>query len=377
MVKYLDLAAVNRRYMDAFQQMVREIMERGWFLKGEMTRQFEAEFAHFCNVRHAVAVANGLDALTLALCAYKRMGGWADGDEVIVPAFTFVATAQAVVRARLRPVLVDVGNDALMNINLVSEHITSRTRAIIPVHLYGQIMDLHSLREISLAHNLCILEDAAQAHGAYHPDYDGNEPGVDSSRSAAAFSFYPGKNLGALGDGGAVVTSEVEFAEMVRTMANYGSRQRYHHEEEGFNSRMDEIQAAFLRVKLKDLQKDNMRRSHIAGRYLEDIHNPHLTQPLGMKDDRDACCAYHIYPVLTPHRDRLHAYMEKHGIETLIHYPIPLHRQPALHPFLYESKLCFPMAERWAKEELSLPVSPMLTDEEVQYIIDTLNAFQP
>lgn len=361
MVKFLDLQKLNASFQPELSAAVCRVVDSGWYLNGTEVAQFEAEFAAFCQQKYCIGVANGLDALTLVLTAKKAMAGWDDADEVIVPAMTFVATAQAVVRAGLRPVFVDVDGNALLSANMLEEVLSARTRAVLPVHLYGQRADMEDIWRFAAQHQLFVLEDAAQAHGIAGP----------GQSDALAFSFYPGKNLGALGDGGAVVTGDAGLAERVRMMANYGARQKYLHEYPGSNSRLDEVQAAILSVKLRRLQSDNAKRIRIARRYEEAISSMGHPDLLATLPSR--LSAYHIFPVLTPCRERLQSHLAAEGIETLIHYPLPLHRQPCLKPFA-EGK-AFPMAERMAASELSLPISPVMTDAEVEATIRALEHF--
>lgn len=360
MIKFLDLQKITDSFQPELNAAVHRVIESGWYLHGRETQAFEDEFATFCNKQHCIGVGNGLDALSLTLSAWKSLYDWNDGDEVIVPAMTFVATAQAVVRAGLHPVLVDVTPNALIDPNLAEEAVTSRTRAVIPVHLYGQTADMAGILAMAERHHLMVLEDAAQAHG-----------GRDVARfgHAAAFSFYPGKNLGALGDGGAVVTDNPVLATRVRTLANYGARVKYHHEYPGCNSRLDELQAAVLRVKLHRLTEDNERRRYIAARYQHELHHPLLR----MLDTKTDLSVWHIFPVFVSEnrpgglgRDNLQERLTNSGIQTLIHYPIPLQHQPCL-------RLSgeYPMAAVISDAELSLPISPVMTDDEVSAVIDS------
>lgn len=359
MIKFLDLQKITDSFQPELNESIRRVVESGWYLQGRETQSFEEEFATFCNKQYCIGVGNGLDALTLILSAWKSLYGWNDSDEVIVPAMTFVATAQAVVRAGLQPVLVDVTSNALIDPVLAETAVTSRTRAIIPVHLYGQTADMAGILAMAERHHLMVLEDAAQAHG-----------GRDVARfgHAAAFSFYPGKNLGALGDGGAVVTDDPVLATRVRILANYGARVKYYHEYSGCNSRLDELQAAVLRVKLHRLTEDNERRRCIAARYQEEIHHP-LLRMLDIDTDSSV---WHIFPIFVSEnrssalgRDHLQEKLTNSGIHTLIHYPIPLQHQSCL--ALGGS---YPMAATIADAELSLPISPVMTDEEVTAVID-------
>ncbi len=366
-VPFLDLCAVNARWADELTLAAERVVRSGWYLNGEELAAFEADFADYVGASCCVGVANGLDALTLILMAYKVREGWADGDEVIVPAHTFVATAEAVLRAGLKPVFVDVGEDFLLDVTKVENVVTVRSRAVVPVHLYGLVADMVALGDLAQRYGLRVIEDAAQAHGAYDRLC---EKRAGSRGDAAAFSFYPGKNLGALGNGGAVTTSDAALAATVRALANYGAARKYHHEYHGLNSRLDEMQAALLRVKLRHLDADNERRREVAARYSEEISNPHVILPYCGDTSHSV---FHIYPIRCRQRDALSRHLAEAGIRTLIHYPVPVHRQPAFAACCDES---FPVAESVAATELSLPVSPVLTEEQVTYTINMINLFR-
>lgn len=377
-VKFLDVAAINAQFLTDFQYALSEIVHSGRVLHGKHTTAFEDDFAKYCGAAYCVGVANGFDALWLTLLAKKLQDGWRDGDEVIVPAHTFVATAQAVIRAGLHPILVDVSlQDYLIDTRLLEKSITSRTRAILPVHLYGRMADMKSIIEIAHRYGLFVLEDAAQAHGATYNTYRaGSNYGENSCRSAAAYSFYPGKNLGALGDGGAVVSNDKSLISCVRQLANYGASVKYTHELLGTNSRLDELQAAFLRHKLNKLDDDNTYRQAIAGCYINEIQNPYVTIPYAsLQPAKQLESVFHIFPIFTNYRVELQQHLEKKGIQTLIHYPIPLHRQPCLRPswnVIHE----YPNAELISNTELSLPISPVLAAEHVERVVDAINSFE-
>lgn len=363
-IPFLPLNAIIARQHDALLAAADDVLCSGHYLHGEQTAAFEQEFAAYVGATHCVGVGNGLDALTLALMAMKQLEGWDDADEVILPAMTFIATAQAVSRAGLRPVFCDVSEDALIDVAAAERLITPRTRALLPVHLYGRVADMDALQALANRYNLKILEDAAQAHGATTPD--GRRAG--SLGTAAAFSFYPGKNLGALGDGGAVTTSDERLAERVRTLANYGASRKYHHDFLGLNSRLDELQAAFLRRRLTLLEADNAHRRHVAQLYNALITSPAVVKPYG----GDLGSVFHIYPLRCNARDALQAHLAAHGIETLIHYPLAVHQQRAYADHNAEH---FPMSERIAATELSLPISPVLTDDEARCVAEGVNSF--
>lgn len=373
-VKFLDVAAINERFLEAFHNDITEVVQSGRALLGQQTQKFEEEFAEYCHTTHCVGVANGLDALWLTLMAKKILEGWTENDEVIVPEHTFIATVQAVVRAGLKPILAPVSNDDyLLDISQLTPILSSKTRAILPVHLYGKMADMNSIATFAAQHNLFILEDAAQAHGA---QYAGHPAGDRFWQGAAAYSFYPGKNLGALGDGGAMVTNDESLANCVRQLANYGSSTKYHHEYMGTNSRLDELQAAFLRHKLRSLQEDNKKRRKIARRYLTEIRNPLISLPYPTLDlSQKLESVFHIFPIFSQHRTRLQEHLQEGYIETLIHYPIPIHKQQCIRHF-WRDENDFLTAEQLANEELSLPISPVLSDEHVTRVIRALNTFE-
>ena len=373
-VKFLDVAAINERFLEAFHNDITEVVQSGRALLGQQTQKFEEEFAEYCHTTHCVGVANGLDALWLTLMAKKILEGWTENDEVIVPEHTFIATVQAVVKAGLKPILAPVSNDDyLLDVSQLTPILSSKTRAILPVHLYGKMADMNSIATFAAQHNLFILEDAAQAHGA---QYAGHPAGDRFWQGAAAYSFYPGKNLGALGDGGAMVTNDESLANCVRQLANYGSSTKYHHEYMGTNSRLDELQAAFLRHKLRSLQEDNKKRRKIARRYLTEIRNPLISLPYPTLDlSQKLESVFHIFPIFSQHRTRLQEHLQEGYIETLIHYPIPIHKQQCIRHF-WRDENDFLTAERIANEELSLPISPVLLDEHVTRVIRALNTFE-
>lgn len=368
MIPYLPLQALNAAYEPALSDAVQRVVQSGWYLNGCELKAFEEEFAAYLGVAHCVGVGNGLDALTLILLALREMEGWDEGDEVIVPAMTFVASAEAVVRAGLRPVLCDVDEAALLDPAQIEPLLTPRTRALLPVHLYGKACDMEPLKALAHRYQLRIVEDAAQAHGARYDD--GRRVGAGSD--AAAFSFYPGKNLGALGDGGAVATNDARLAALVREYANYGAARKYEHRVHGCNSRLDEIQAAALRTKLPLLDAANARRQALAQLYDAGIQNPAVHIPYIYKECSPS--VYHIYPILSPHRDALQSYLHSEGVECLIHYPHAIHQQQAFAALAHQH---FPQAERFAAQVLSLPLHPLLTNEEAHAIVRLVNAFRP
>jgi pleiotropic regulatory protein degT len=369
-VSFLDLRKINARFSDVFHEDLAKVMESGWYLRGEATAQFEQSFAKYCGVEHCVGVANGLDALTLTLLAQKDLAGWSDSTEVIVPAHTFVATAQAVVRAGLQPVLVDVLEDGLIAPKAVEGAINPRTRAVIPVHLYGKLAAMEEITALAKKHALFVLEDAAQAHGAQR---GGRKVGAWGD--AAAFSFYPGKNLGALGDGGAVTTICPELAERIRCLGNYGAPEKYKHTWLGTNSRLDELQAAFLSRKLTRLDEDNERRRVIARYYTENLRKDRFALPYSDAQLIGEDHVFHIFPLRSPQRTELQGHLSQAGIETLIHYPVPVHWQECFFGWI-PANLHFEQAEAWAAEELSLPISPVMGENEAELVVQTLNQLE-
>ena len=367
MIKYCDLRKINRAYEPQLTQALTKTAQSGWYIRGNECARFEEAFAEYCECKHCVGTGNGLDALSIILDAYRELGIVQTGDEVIVPANTFIASILAIIQAGLKPILCEPFlTTCNINPEKIESLITEHTRAIMAVHLYGLTAEMDKINAIAKKHSLKLIEDAAQAHGAL---YNGKRAG--SLGDAAAFSFYPGKNLGALGDGGAIITNDSQLAETARTIANYGSQQRYVNIYRGINSRLDELQAAALNNKLPHLDAENNKRRHIASRYISEITNPNIALPPA---DKNGNHVYHIFAVMTPMREQLKEHLAKQGIETLIHYPIPPHKQQALSEY---SKLQLPITEQIHREELSLPCNPALSEEEVNCIIDTVNNFCP
>lgn len=365
-IPYIDMQKVTARFEPQLGGAVKRTLASGFYINGPEQQRFERAFASYCGVRHCVGVGNGLDALTLILKAMKQLYGWDDTCEVIVPAFTFVATAEAVAAAGLTLALADIRPDApLIDPRSAEQAITPRTRAIIPVHLYGQTCDMEPLRELARDHGLRIIEDAAQAHGAQH---GGRRAGALGD--AAGFSFYPGKNLGALGDGGAVTTNDEELAKRIRALANYGSQRKYEHLWPGTNSRLDELQASILSVKLPWLDTDNALRREVADYYARHITRSPEVWTLDYAPGES--CVHHIFPVFCRHRDDLQNYLSRHGVQTLVHYPIPVHKQKAFTPY---NALHYPQAESFAQCELSLPISPVQPLEHTRKIVELINQY--
>lgn len=365
MINYLSLQKVTALHESEITTAVNQVLHSGWYLQGEHIALFEKNYAQYTGTKYCVTCGNGLDALCLILRAYIELGLLKEGDEVIVPANTYIATILSITENHLIPILVEPDINTLeIDELLIEQAITPRTRAIMLVHLYGRCAYTAFIGNICKRHNLLLLEDNAQAHGCYFGD---NRTG--SLGHAAAHSFYPGKNLGALGDAGAVTTDDKQLAQTIRSLANYGSTRKYEFSFKGKNSRMDEIQAAVLNVKLPYLDKENQRRKQIAKAYLECINNPQTT--LIKDNDRDN--VYHIFPILSPSRNRLQQYLKDNGIETMIHYPIPPHKQEAYKEW---NEQHYPITEFIHQQELSLPCNPTMTDEEVYQIIDSINMYQ-
>ena len=365
-VPFLDLKRVTQSFEPQLSEAIQRVVSRGWFLLGEETQRFEQMFAQYVGARHCIAVANGLEALTLILMAYRRMLGWTPESEVIVPSNTYIATILAITNAGLRPVLCEPDlATCLIDPDNIEPLVTEHTVAILPVHLYGRCCDMQRINEVACRHGLKVVDDVAQAQGVM-------QHGVRAGHlcDASGFSFYPGKNLGALGDAGAVCTDDDELAATVRAMANYGSTEKYVNDLKGMNSRMDEVQAAVLQVKLPQLDSRNGRRREIAQRYNAEIQNPLVTLP-PMPEEPEAH-VWHVYALRCPERDALQEHLARNGVETLIHYPIPPHRQKA---YAEWSDLKFPLSERIHREELSLPINSVMTDEEVAHIIRAVNQF--
>lgn len=363
-IPFSSVGVMHREIESEMLDKFREVYENNWFIQGREVEKFEEEFAAYCGAKYCVGCGNGLDALYLILRAY----GIGKGDEVIVPSNTYIATALAVSYTGARPVFVEPRMESYnINPEEIEAKITERTRAIMAVHLYGQPAEMDAIMELAGKYSLKVIEDAAQAHGA---SYKGKRTG--NLGDAAGFSFYPGKNLGALGDGGAVVTNDKELAELVRALGNYGSDYKYHHIYQGNNSRLDEVQAGLLRVKLKELDKWNARRVEIAGRYLNEIVNPGITLPV---TSFDCTHVYHIFAVRCRQRDGLEEYLNQKGIGTNKHYPIPMHLQEA-YAELQIPRGALPVAEEISGTQLSLPMYYGMTEEEVSYVIEALNTWK-
>jgi dTDP-4-amino-4,6-dideoxygalactose transaminase len=364
-LKYLDLKPLNDSFEPSLSQAIHRVLDAGWYLLGTEVEAFEMEYAAYCDVKYCVGVANGLDALTLVLQAWKEMNVLQEGDEVIVPANTYIATILAVTRCGLVPILVEPDPKTFnLDPTRVETLLTSKTKVILPVHLYGQCADMEEIEILSLKYKLKVLEDAAQGHGSM---LKGRRTG--NLGDAAGFSFYPAKNLGCLGDGGCVTTNDKDLADCIRTIANYGSVKKYVNRYKGINSRLDELQAAILRVKLQRLDVDNEKRRVIARHYLAGIQNTNLHLPEIKNFDAHN---FHVFPIMCSERDALKTYLESKGIQSLIHYPIPPHKQEAFRAWNDRS---YPITESIHALELSLPVSPMQTPEETEYVCRCINQY--
>lgn len=361
MIPFLDLHKINEQYRTEIDARIKAVIDKGWYLQGEQNDIFAKHFAEYCGTKYALGVANGLDAINLLIKAY----GFGEGDEIIVPANTFIATVLAVSQNNCTPVLVEPDiNTYCINPDLIEAAITPRTKAIIVVHLYGHAVPMQKIMELAKKYNLKVIEDAAQAHGAYD---DGKR--VGNLADAAAFSFYPGKNLGAMGDAGGITTNDEEIYTKVKALANYGSDYKYHHIYKGVNSRLDEIQAAILDVKLGHLDADNARRREIAGIYRKKITNSRVVLP---QTDVEESHVWHVFVVRVDDRESLLKHLEANGIQTNVHYPTPPHLQGAYSEL---SDLSFPITEKIHREVASLPISPVMTDEEVQTVVNVVNAW--
>ena len=366
MIPFLSLKDVTALHGNEIEAAVSQVVQSGWYLQGEQNERFERHYAEFIGSGHCIGCANGLDALIWIFRAYIELGEMKPGDEVIVPANTYIATILAISENGLKPVLVEPRRETLeIDDDAIERAITDRTKAIAIVHLYGRNAYTEKIGALCRKYGLKLIEDNAQAHGCRVPD--GRRTG--SVGDAAGHSFYPGKNLGALGDGGAVTTDDPALAETVRSLANYGSSRKYVFKYTGRNSRLDEIQAAVLDVKLRYLEEDNAHRQRIAAYYYENISNPLVTLPARLDDSQNV---YHLFPILCPRRDELQKYLHDNGVGTLIHYPIPPHRQEC-YPEL--ASLSLPVTEQLALQELSIPIGPCISEEEAATVVSLLNSF--
>ncbi|MBY6198474.1 DegT/DnrJ/EryC1/StrS family aminotransferase [Vibrio hangzhouensis] len=366
MIPFLDLKAINNQYSEELKEACSRVIDSGWYIMGDELTAFEREFADYCGSEYAIGVANGLDALTLTLRAWKEMGKIQDGDEVIVQANTYIASVLAITENNLTPILIEPNPDTYnLEPEAIRRAITSKTKVILPVHLYGKISPMDEIIQIANEFGLLVLEDCAQSHGAI---LDGKKCG--SWGGAGAFSFYPGKNLGALGDAGAITTNDESLCEVIRALRNYGSHKKYENRYKGVNSRLDEIQAAMLRVKLNYIEEEISKRRAIAKRYIEEISNELIILP---SVDSFESHVWHLFVIKTDFRSELKEYLDSSGIDSLIHYPIAPHKQPAYSEY---SDLSLPVSARLHEVVLSIPISPMMSDEEVNSVIESLNMFR-
>lgn len=361
MIKFLDLKKINNRYREEIDSRIKDILDKGWYLQGEENENFTKNFANFCGTKFALGVANGLDALNLIIKAY----GFGNGDEIIVPANTYIATILAISENGCIPILVEPDIKTYnINPDSIEKKITTKTKAIMVVHLYGQAVQMEKIWKIAKKYNLKIIEDSAQAHGAI---YQENRTG--NLGDASGFSFYPGKNLGCIGDGGAVTTNDEELFNKIKAIANYGSDRKYHHIYKGVNSRLDEIQAAVLDIKLKHLDSDNNKRREISKYYRENIKNSKIILPETYDEKSHV---WHIFAVRTQNRDEFQKYLTEKGIQTIIHYPTPPHKQGAYKEW---NNLSFPITEEIHNTILSLPISPVMTDSEIEKVVEVVNEY--
>lgn len=365
MIPFLDLKGLNTQYKAELIEACTRVIDSGWYVQGNECKEFDKEFAEYCGTKYAIGVANGLDALILILRAYKELGFMKDGDEVIVPSNTYIASILAISQNNLVPVLVEPEiNTYLIDPLKIEEKITSKTKAILPVHLYGQTCEMDKINEIAKKYNLKVIEDSAQSHGAYFKDKRSGNLG-----DASGFSFYPGKNLGALGDGGSVTTNDEELANTIKALGNYGSHKKYENLYKGVNSRLDEIQAAMLRVKLRYLDNEVEKRREIANYYLQNIKNDNIILPTVREQDSHV---WHLFVIRTTKRDELQKYLLDNGIQALIHYPIPPDKQNAYKEWNNES---YPISEQIHDEVLSLPISGVQSLEDTMKIVQVINDF--
>lgn len=372
MIPFLNLKKINEPFEMMLQEKMKQFLEGGWYILGNEVKTFEVNFASYCGAKYCIGVGNGLDALVLIFKAYIQLGKIQKGDEVIVPANTYIASILAILQADLVPVLVEPKLDTYnINPEEIETKITSKTKAILPVHLYGQLCEMNQINAIAQRYNLLVVEDAAQAHGSKLEagSWKLEEARAGNLSHAAAFSFYPGKNLGALGDAGAITTNDDELATVLYSLRNYGSKVKYQNDFLGVNSRLDELQATFLNVKLPYLNKENQTRKQIAKRYLSEIKNDKIVLPFwdGLENH-----VFHLFIIRTSNRSELQNYLKENGVETMIHYPIPPHKQKALYNW---NHLSFPITEKIHDEVLSIPLNSTLSEEEIKHIISILNNY--
>ena len=366
MIKFLDLQKINEQYNIEFKEVFDKVLKSGWFILGKEVENFENEFAAYCGTKYCLGVANGLDALILIIEGYKQLGLMKEGDEIIVPSNTYIASILAISKAGLIPVLVEPDPSTfLIDPTKIEEKITAKTKAILPVHLYGRLCDMDAIKKIADQYNLKIIEDSAQSHGA---TLMGKRSG--NLGDASGFSFYPGKNLGAIGDAGAITTNDKKLTESIKALRNYGSLKKYENLYQGINSRLDELQAGLLTVKLKYLDAETDIRRAMAERYNAEISNPKINLPL-LPINRNEH-AWHLYVIQVADRELFQQYLAEKGVQTIIHYPIPPHKQQAYKEW---NILSYPISEKMHREVLSLPIYPVMTNDEISIIINAINAY--
>ena len=366
MIKFLDLLKINQQHEDEIKSAMADVFDSGWYILGDKVKEFETRYAGYCGSNYCVGVANGLDALILIIRAYKELGVFKEGDEIIVPSNTYIASILAISENGLVPVLVEPAEQSFnLDPAKIEEKISAKTKGILAVHLYGQLADMDAINVIAKKHQLKVIEDAAQSQGA--TDINGKRAG--NLGDAAGHSFYPGKNLGCLGDGGAVTTNDPQLADVIRAIANYGSEKKYYNLYRGINSRLDELQAAILCVKLKYLDGENASRQKIAAEYLYGIHNKNIQLPVW---NGGQAHVFHLFVLRVSDRERFKAYLDSKGVQTVVHYPIPPHKQKAYQEW---SHLSFPITEAIHNEVISIPISPVMEQHEVDSVISVINDY--
>ncbi len=366
MIKFLDLHKINQQYRSEIDLAIKKILDSGWYIMGKELSTFEDKFANYCGTKYCIGVGNGLDALILILKAFKELGKLQDGDEVIVPANTYIASILAISQNNLTPILVEPNIDTCnIDSKEIEKHITSKTKAIMAVHLYGQVCDMDQINTIAKKHHLLVIEDSAQAHGA---TYKGKKTG--NLGDASGFSFYPGKNLGALGDGGAVTTNNEELAKCIFALRNYGSQEKYVNKYKSINSRLDELQAAILNVKLKYLDNEIEARRKVALYYKDHIKNTKIILPTWENVENHV---FHLFTIRTKNRKKLQEHLTENHIQTVIHYPTPPHQQEAYNQW---NNLSFPITEQIHTEILSIPISPVMNEKDYAYICEIINQYE-
>lgn len=363
-IPFLNLKEINRPYIDTFTSITKIFLEKGWYILGDGVKDFENQFKNYCGTKYCVGVANGLDALELIFKGYLELGKLKHGDEVLVPANTYIASILSVTNNGLKPIFIEPDEDYNISPSNIKKNINSKTKAILCVHLYGRLCKMDQIKTIANEFNLILVEDSAQSHGAI---LNGERSG--SFGDASGFSFYPGKNLGCLGDGGAITTDNYELYKVINQLRNYGSEKKYHNIVKGVNSRLDEIQALFLTEKLKNLDIDNDKRVFIANKYLNNIKNIKIKLPPKFEE---GCHVWHLFTILTQERDLFIDYLNKNGIQTVIHYPIPPHKQKAYSEY---GQLNLPVTEKIHNQTVSIPMDPTLSDTNIEYIIDKINNY--